>query len=72
MHACIPGTHRCACVYACVPICLQVDTTGLGIILMDYLVAREWVGEAEIVDNLKVHPKLLRRGLKYLERVRGG
>ena len=77
---------------------LQVDTTGLAIILMDFLLAKEWVGapvtmhlqphtcqpdhmfscihghgcaqvpEEEIVETIKVNPKLLRRALKYLER----
>lgn len=49
---------------------VQVDTTGLGIILMDYLLTKEWVGEADIVEDIKVHQKLVRRALKYLEQVR--
>ncbi|KAG1669441.1 hypothetical protein FOA52_004074 [Chlamydomonas sp. UWO 241] len=46
----------------------KIDTTGLGIIIMDYLLSKEWVGEAEICETIKVHQKLIRRALKYLER----
>jgi len=46
----------------------KIDTSGLAIILVDYLTTKEWVPEQEIVDTLKVHNKLLRKGLKFLER----
>jgi len=46
----------------------KIDTTGLGVILMDYLLTKEWVPEAEVADSIKVHNKLIRRALKYLER----
>lgn len=49
----------------------QVDTSGLGVILIDYMVNQEWKQEEEIARDIKVHPKLLRKALKYLERVGG-
>eukprot|EP00798_Chlamydomonas_sp_ICE-L_P007606 gene7606-760_t len=46
----------------------KVDTTGLAVVVVDYLTTREWEPEQAIVDNIKVHHKLIRRVLKYLER----
>ncbi|KAL6756740.1 hypothetical protein V8C86DRAFT_3136385 [Haematococcus lacustris] len=45
----------------------KVDTTGLAIVVMDYLLAREWVGEEQICAELGQHQKVVRRALKYLE-----
>lgn len=46
----------------------HIDTTGLGIVLMDYLVAREWVCEDEIMRDVKVSYRLVRSALEYLKR----
>ncbi|KAK9822848.1 hypothetical protein WJX81_003226 [Elliptochloris bilobata] len=40
---------------------------GLGAITLDALTRREWVKEDELAQQLKVHPKVLRRVLRYLE-----
>lgn len=32
---------------------------------------REWVKEDELAEQLKVHPKVMRRVLRYLEQVTG-
>ena len=50
-------------------VCMQVDTTGVGLVVIDALAKREWVKEDELADSLKMHPKLLRRVLRYLESV---
>ncbi len=36
---------------------------------MDYMLTKEWVGEEVIVEEVKVHHKLIRRALRYLEKV---
>ena len=43
---------------------------GLGVITLDALTRREWVKEDELAAEIKVHPKVLRRVLRYLEQVR--
>ncbi len=48
--------------------CMQVDTTGLGVILMDFLIQKEWVCEEDLTNSIRVHNKIIRRALKYLER----
>lgn len=51
-------------------ICLaQAAFPGLGAIALDALTRREWVKEDELAQQLKVHPKVLRRVLRYLEQV---
>ncbi len=46
---------------------MQAPFLGLGAVALDALVRREWVKEDELADQLKVHPKVLRRVLRYLE-----
>ena len=54
-----------------VSLCLaQAAFPGLGAIVLDALTRREWVKEDELALQLKVHPKVLRRVLRYLEQVR--
>ncbi len=36
---------------------------------MDALTRREWVKEDELANELKTHPKVLRRVLRYFEQV---
>ena len=43
---------------------------GLGVITLDALARREWVKEDELAAEIKVHPKVLRRVLRYLEQAR--
>ena len=51
-------------------VCLaQAAFPGLGAIALDALTRREWVKEDELAQQLKVHPKVLRRVLRYLEQV---
>lgn len=45
----------------------QVDTSGLGIVVLDTLTRKEWVKEDLLAEELKVAPKLLRKTLRYLE-----
>ncbi|GMH33149.1 hypothetical protein BSKO_00983 [Bryopsis sp. KO-2023] len=45
----------------------RVDTSGLGIVVLDSLTQKEWVKEDLLADELKIAPKLLRRALRYLE-----
>lgn len=45
----------------------KVDTTGLAIIVLDTLTRKEWIKEDELADELKLHPKMLRRCMRYLE-----
>ena len=47
----------------------QAAFPGLGAIALDALTRREWVKEDELALQLKVHPKVLRRVLRYLEQV---
>lgn len=49
----------------------QIDTTGLGIVLLEYLLDREWVPEEQIATDLGQHHKIVRRALKFLEHVGG-
>ena len=49
---------------------MQADFVGLGVITLDALMRREWVKEDELAEEIKVHPKVLRRVLRYLEQVR--
>ncbi len=48
----------------------QVDTTGLGIIVVDALSRVEWVKEEELADKLNMQLKLMRRTMQYLEKAR--
>jgi len=45
----------------------KIDTTGLGIVLVEYLLEREWVPEEQIASDLGQHHKIVRRALKFLE-----
>ena len=38
-------------------------------ITLDALTRREWVKEDELAAQIKVHPKVLRRAMRYLEQV---
>lgn len=49
---------------------MQAAFPGLGAIALDALTRREWVKEDKLAQQLKVHPKVLRRVLRYLEQVR--
>lgn len=48
---------------------MQAEFTGLGVITLDALTRREWVKEDELATELKVHPKVMRRVLRYFEQV---
>ena len=48
----------------------QAPFVGLGAVALDALTRREWVKEDELAEQLKVHPKVLRRVLRYLEQAR--
>lgn len=48
----------------------QAPFVGLGAVALDALARREWVKEDELAEQLKVHPKVLRRVLRYLEQAR--
>ena len=48
---------------------LQAEFIGLGVITLDALMRREWVKEEELATEIKVHPKVLRRVLRYFEQV---
>jgi hypothetical protein len=48
------------------------DTTGLGRVLLGALTERQWVKEDDLASDLSLHPKMVRRALRYLEQVRGG
>lgn len=52
------------------PSILQADFIGLGVITLDALTQREWVKEDELATEIKAHPKVLRRVLRYFEQVR--
>lgn len=47
-----------------------MDTTGLGIVLLTALAERQWVKEDDLARDLSLHPKMVRRALRYLEQVR--
>ena len=49
--------------------CSQAEFIGLGVITLDALTRREWVKEDELASELKAHPKVLRRVLRYFEQV---
>ena len=49
---------------------MQADFTGLGVVTLDALTRREWMNEDELASEIKAHPKVLRRVLRYLEQVR--
>lgn len=48
---------------------MQPEYVGLGAILLEALTVREWVKEDELAEELKVHPKVVRSALRYLEQV---
>lgn len=48
---------------------LQIDTSGLAVITLEYLLEREWVAEEQICEDLGQHHKIMRRALKFLEQV---
>lgn len=48
---------------------MQADTTGLGVVLLTALTERQWVDEDDLAAELKLHPKMVRRALRYLEQV---
>lgn len=45
----------------------QADNTGLGVIILDLLCGREWVGEHDLAQCLNLHIKQVRRVMQYLE-----
>jgi hypothetical protein len=47
----------------------QVNTTGIAWVVVDYMVEQEWVNETALFDTINANPKLLRKVLKYLEKV---
>ncbi len=49
---------------------LQAPIIGLGVIILDSLLRREWVKEDELAADLKVHPRILRKALRWFEQVR--
>lgn len=50
----------------------QIDTRGLGVLLIDYLTTVEWTSFELLGEALKLHPTLLSKALRYLEAVSGG
>jgi transcription initiation factor TFIIE subunit alpha len=50
---------------------IQADYVGIGVIALDALTRREWVKEDELANELKIHPKVFRRVLRYFEQVHG-
>lgn len=54
----------------CLTVCSsQAAFPGLGAIALDALTRREWIKEDELAEQLKVHPKVMRRVLRFLEQV---
>ena len=49
--------------------CSQAPIIGLGVIILDSLLRREWVKEDELAADLKVHPRILRKALRWFEQV---
>ena len=47
----------------------QAPIIGLGVIISDSLLRREWVKEDELAADLKVHPRILRKALRWFEQV---
>eukprot|EP01026_Neomeris_dumetosa_P045249 TRINITY_DN38316_c0_g1_i2.p1 TRINITY_DN38316_c0_g1~~TRINITY_DN38316_c0_g1_i2.p1 ORF type:complete len:453 (-),score=87.63 TRINITY_DN38316_c0_g1_i2:330-1568(-) len=45
----------------------QGDTKGLAVVLLDGLVSHEWIKEDQLANTLRIHPKQIRKVLKYLE-----
>eukprot|EP01024_Parvocaulis_polyphysoides_P067869 TRINITY_DN8193_c0_g3_i1.p1 TRINITY_DN8193_c0_g3~~TRINITY_DN8193_c0_g3_i1.p1 ORF type:complete len:437 (-),score=103.08 TRINITY_DN8193_c0_g3_i1:314-1624(-) len=45
----------------------QGDTKGLAVVLLDALVGQEWIQEDKLANTLRIHPKQIRKVLKYLE-----
>ncbi|KAK9902066.1 hypothetical protein WJX75_003064 [Coccomyxa subellipsoidea] len=45
----------------------NAEFIGLGVITLDALTRREWVKEDELATEIKAHPKVLRRVLRYFE-----
>ncbi|CAL5228299.1 g11405 [Coccomyxa viridis] len=45
----------------------QAPIIGLGVIILDSLLRREWVKEDELAADLKVHPRILRKALRWFE-----
>ena len=50
-------------------ITLQVPIIGLGVIVLDGLLRREWVKEDELASDLKIHPRIMRKSLRWFEQV---
>ena len=48
---------------------LQAPLIGLGVIIFDSLLRREWVKEDELAADLKIHPRILRKALRWFEQV---
>ena len=48
---------------------LQAPLIGLGVIILDSLLRREWVKEDELAADLKIHPRILRKALRWFEQV---
>ena len=42
---------------------------GLGVIILDGLLRREWVKEDELASDLKIHPRIMRKSLRWFEQV---
>ena len=49
---------------------MQAPLIGLGVVILDSLLRREWVKEDELAADLKVHPRILRKALRWFEQVR--
>ena len=47
----------------------QVPIIGLGVIILDGLLRREWVKEDELASDLKIHPRIMRKSLRWFEQV---
>ena len=47
----------------------QVPMIGLGVIILDGLLRREWVKEDELANDLKIHPRIMRKSLRWFEQV---
>ncbi len=50
-------------------VALQAPLIGLGVIILDSLLRREWVKEDELAADLKIHPRILRKALRWFEQV---
>lgn len=47
----------------------QLETRGLGVVLLGVLTERQWVKEDDLAKETNLHPKMVRRALRYLEQV---